>query len=178
MRSRCRRRSPRSTRRAKAAATAAASRRQSATYTRSAPRRSGTRLLVLGYRRRGRQRDGPFNHKTGRGFVEATRGQYYDALVVKRSRVVPFIVETFGGVTPHALAHVAYLARRARGKGARDGTKYGASRTSARGFVNHHVERVGLAAQQYDAKAIRKTVRSLKQAQVSRATAGCAAGMA
>ena len=119
------------------------------------------RLLVLGCRRRGRKRDGPFNHKTGRGFVEATRGQYYDALVVKRSRVVPFIVETFGGVTPHALAHVAYLARRARGKGARDGTKYGESRTSARGFFNHHVERVGLAAQQYDAKAIRKTVRSL-----------------
>ena len=87
----------------------------------------------------------------------------YDALVVKRSRVVPFIVETFGGVTPHALAHVAYLSRRARGKGARDGTKYGESRTSARGFFNHHVERVGLAAQQYDAKAIRKTVRSLKQ---------------
>ena len=81
-------------------------------------------------------------------------------------------------LTAGAARLTTYLARRARGKGARDGTKYGESRTSARGFFNHHVERVGLAAQQYDAKAIRKSVRSLKQAQVSRATAGCAAGMA
>ena len=92
--------------------------------------------------------------------------------------VVPFIVETFGGITPHALAHVAYLARRARGKGSRDGTKYGRSRTSTRSFFRHHTERVGLAAQQYDAKAIRKTVRSLKQAHMGRAAEGCAAGAA
>ena len=93
--------------------------------------------MILGCRRRGRKRDGPLNHHTGKGYVAEVRGDYYDALFVKRSRVIPFIVEATGGITPHALAHVTYLARRARGKTARDSTRYGTSRTSTRNFYVH-----------------------------------------
>ena len=66
-------------------------------------------------------------------------------------------------------------ARRAKGKGSRDGTKYGKSRTSAKSFFVHHVERMALAANVFDAKAIRKSMRSQKQRQLA---GGCAAGTA
>ena len=79
------------------------------------------------------------------------------------------IIEVFGGITPHALAHISYLSRRAKGKGARDGTKYGTSRTSTKSFFAHHVERLALAANQFDAKAIRKSLRGRKQQLVGRA---------
>lgn len=54
------------------------------------------------------------DHWTGKGYVAETRGQYYDALVVKKCWVVPMIIEAFGGITPHARAHIAYLAQRAK----------------------------------------------------------------
>ena len=85
------------------------------------------RLKILGCRRRGRKHDPAFNHWTGRGRVDEQRGDYFDALFVKKSRVIPMIIEVFGGITPHALAHVSHLAKRARGKSARDSTRYGTS---------------------------------------------------
>ena len=86
--------------------------------------------------------------------------------------MVPFIVETLGGITPHALAHVSYLARRARGKSARDKTRYGTSRTSTRNFYVHHTQRIALAAKQYDAKAIRKSIGDRKQKLIGHAAGG------
>ena len=83
-----------------------------------------------------------------------------DALFVKRSRVIPFIVECQGGITPHARAHISHLSRRAR---SRDATKYGTSRTSTTSYYVHHVQRVAVAAKQYDAKAIMKSIRCRKQ---------------
>ena len=126
-------------------------------------------MAILGCRGRGRHRDGAFNHKTGRGYVEAAKGAYHDAIFVKKTRVIPMIVESFGGIVPHARAHAGYLASRARGKGARDRTKYGSSRTSTRNFFVHHTQRISLAAQQYDAKAIRKSICGHKQTRVGRA---------
>ena len=103
--------------------------------------------------------------------MRARKGDYYDALVVKRSRVVPMIIEVFGGIAPHTLAHVSYLARRAS-KGRRDATKYGATRDSARSFFVHHTQRLALAAILGDAKAIRKEIRGHKQRLVAGRTAG------
>ena len=71
----------------------------------------------LGCSERGRPQDGPLDHATGKGWVKGVKGDYYDALYVKKSRVVTMIVEAYGGITPHALAHIFYLeggARRAR----------------------------------------------------------------
>ena len=81
------------------------------------------------------------------------------------------IIEVFGGITPHALAHIGHLSRRTKGKGARDYTKYGASRTSTKYFFVHHTQRIAFAAQHYDAMAIRKETGSRKQ----RPQAACAA---
>ena len=74
------------------------------------------RVLTLGCKERGRQRDGPLNHATGKGWVKGVKGHYHDALYVKRSRVVVWLVEATGGVCPHACAHGRRLAERARAK--------------------------------------------------------------
>ena len=72
---------------------------------------------------------------------------------------------TAGGISPHALAHVGYLAQRAKGRAAlsRDGTKYGRSRTSPRSFFVHHTQRIACGAQQFDARGIRKKIALEKQ---------------
>ena len=69
---------------------------------------------MLGCKERGRQRDGPLNHVTGKGWIKQVKGHYHDALYVKKSRVVVWLVETTGGVCPHACAHGRRLAERAR----------------------------------------------------------------
>ena len=74
--------------------------------------------------------------------------------VNKRSTVVPMIVETFGGMSPHTVHHIAKLATRA--KHGRDGTAYGRSRTSPKSFFVHHTQQLALAAILGDAKAIRR----------------------
>ena len=43
------------------------------------------------------------------------------------------------------------------------GTKYGRSRTSTRSFFVHHTQRIACAAQQYDARGIRKATALKKQ---------------
>ena len=127
-------------------------------------RRSGASVASSRLGRGGRKgRDPAFNHATGKGFVAEAKGDYYDALVVKKSRVIPVIIEVYGGITPHTLAHIGHLARRAKGKGARDSTKYGLSRTSTKSFFAHHTQRIALAAQLHDAIAIRKEIGSRKQ---------------
>jgi len=104
------------------------------------------RVDILGCKRRGRKTDKPMCHKTGKGFVEEQKGSYFDARARKKSRIIPFIVETLGGITPHAVAYVGQLARRAEGRGARDSTKYGTSRTSAQSYFRHHIQRIAMAA--------------------------------
>ena len=102
------------------------------------------------------------DHGTGKGYVAKQHGHYRDALS-RGQRVVPMIVEAQGGITPHALAYIGYLAKRAKGKGARDTTRYGTSRTSARGFFGHWSQRISLKAMLGDARAIRKSIVNLKR---------------
>ena len=127
--------------------------------------------MILGVRGRGRQRNGPFDHKTGRGWVAQTKGSYYDALAVKKFRVVPLIVETFGGIAPSARAHIGWLARRTKGRHGRDSTKYGSSRCSPRGFYVHHTQRISLAAILGDAKGIRRKINGIRAQRLGRACA-------
>jgi hypothetical protein len=121
------------------------------------------RVLILGCKERGRKSDGPFVHKTGRGWVKAQQGHYYDALFRKRSRVVPIIIEATGGITDHARAHLRYLARRSSGTGAVDRTRYGSTRTSTKSFYTHHAQMLSKAAVVYDALAINKHIVTKRQ---------------
>ena len=121
------------------------------------------RIQVLGCKARGRLgTDKPFDHATGKGSVKAKPGEYYDALRNKKAIVVPMIVESYGGISPHSLNFIGRLAARAKGARARDGTVYGRSRTSARSFFKHHTQQLAAAAQVGDAKAIRRKITEIK----------------
>ena len=56
---------------------------------------------------------------------------------------------------------------RARGKGARDSTRYGRSRTSARSYFVHHTQRLSLAAVLQDARAITRSIRGRRRAHLA-----------
>ena len=71
------------------------------------------------------------------------------------------------------LRSIGHLAKRARGKNARDGTKYGRSRTSARSFYVHHTQRLSMAAACGDiVHGIFESLRGLKQRAVARGSGG------
>jgi len=121
------------------------------------------RLRVLGCKGRGfLGRDKPLDHSTGRGSVKARRGDYWDALKNKKAVVIPAIVETFGGISPHFLRFISRLAARTKRGGGRDGTQYGRSRLSAKSFFVHHTQQISAAAQVGDAKAIRRKITAEK----------------
>ena len=85
------------------------------------------------------------------------------------------IVESTGAILPRPLAFIAYLARRARGKTARDGTRYGRVRNSATSFFTHHVQRISMAAARGDVNGIVYSLRGLRQ-RVQAGALGPAAG--
>ena len=71
------------------------------------------------------------------------------------------------GIAPSARAHIGWLARRAKGKHARDSTKYGLSRASTRSFYLHHTQRLSLAAVLGDAKGIRRKLNGEKAKRIA-----------
>ena len=73
------------------------------------------RLANLGCRARGHPSMPPLDHHTGRGWVRAQRGCYYDAFVCKRSIVDLTLHESLGGgFSPPAVARLHSLSRAAR----------------------------------------------------------------
>ena len=112
---------------------------------------------------------------TGKGWVKQQDGQYVDALTRLRSRVVPIIVETTGGIAPHSRSHCGFLAARSKTPGAVDRTRYGGTRISTKSFFVHHTQQMAKAAAMYDARAINLRVVVLKQHNLQAACAACAA---
>ena len=117
--------------------------------------------MILGCFESGRRVDGPLNHWTGRGWVRFRRGQYYDALYIKRNTVVCFIMEILGGIAPASARHLRRLAEEAEKPGRRDGTVY--SSWTARSFYIHFAQRLSCAAVMEDAKIINRGARFLRQ---------------
>ena len=81
----------------------------------------------------------------------------------KRNKVIVWLVECFGGIAPQPLARLRRNARRAKTKGARDRTKYGASRVSPRSYLAHHVQQISAATVRADAENIRAQIVCVKQ---------------
>ena len=95
------------------------------------------KVLVFGTRRRGRRIDGPFNHNTGRGFVDDHVGQYHDAIYNKRNQVSLLLVEDGGGLGPGMQRVLKGAARTASDrKRGRDGNLYSIHRPSS--YYTHH----------------------------------------
>ena len=119
--------------------------------------------MVYGVRARGRPSDGPLDHRTGRGWVKAHDGQYYDAIHRHRSKVSLILVEATGGVYPPTRSVVGRLAKRFTGKHAIDRTKYGSTRVSTRSFFAHHIQALSKAAVPGDARNIKDQLLCRKQ---------------
>ena len=115
------------------------------------------------YAPRGRPQDGPFNHKTGKGYVEFKKGHYHDGIYVKKNNLVLALVETSGGVSPPFLRHVGRLSRRARTSGAVDRTRYGSVRMSPKSYFVHHTQQLSKAAVVGEGASIRRRIDVLKQ---------------
>ena len=67
--------------------------------------------------------------------------------------------------TPSARPHALHVG--SNGSGARDGTKYGASRTSTRNFFVHHMQRLSMAAAIGNARGILEQLGREKHALLS-----------
>jgi hypothetical protein len=132
-------------------------------------------VTVFGSPERGRPRDGAFDHSTGRGWVAKADGQYKDALA-KKLKIVLFLVEAFGGISPAARKQMHVLAGRAKGRGSVDRTRYGRNRFCTRSFYKHHEQQISKAAVLYDAQAIKKAITSHKVRHFSAANAVHAGG--
>ena len=93
---------------------------------------------ILGTDARGLPADGPLDHSTGKGYVAEVRGDYYDALKVKKLKVFPLVMESFGGIGPPGCGFLGRLASMGDPKkgGARDNTQY--TCWTAPSFVAHH----------------------------------------
>ena len=101
-----------------------------------------------GLRERGKPSDGPYDRKTGLGWVASTakhvnaKGEpaphdYADAQK-KGHRVFLFITESYGGMAARLFATMRHLHKCATTPGVVDSTRYGQGRASPRSFLAHH----------------------------------------
>ena len=81
-------------------------------------------------------------------------------------------MEVTGALTPRSVGLVVHRSRRARGKSARDGTKYGDSRMSTKSFYVHHTQRISMAAACGDVRGIFESLRAAKQHRAAGSPAG------
>ena len=100
------------------------------------------RIDNLGCAPRGRPTDGPFNHKTGKGYVKGKKGDYHDALFVKRNRVDLLLHEDLGGgFSPPAAHKIRRLGRKSREHEV-DRTPYKGDRKIS--FVSYHTRAISM----------------------------------
>ena len=116
------------------------------------------RVECLGRKQRGRVGDPPFNHNTGKGYIEGVKGYYHDALVNKKNKVNVLLHNTFGGFSPPAASKIRRMGTTA--KGGTDRTRYADRRRLS--YVTHHTRRIATAIIKNDAYAINAQARHLK----------------
>ena len=131
----------------------------SATRSASATRRKRRASQTLGCKARGRPGDGPFDHKTGKGHVEFRKGEYHDALTVKRNEVCLLLHENLGGgFSPPAAHKIRRLGRKARS--GIDRTPYKTDRKIS--FVSYHTRSISMNITRAEAWQLHKAVNTAK----------------
>ena len=117
------------------------------------------RIANLGCKARGRPGDGPFDHKTGKGHVEFRKGEYHDALTVKRNEVCLLLHENLGGgFSPPAAHKIRRLGRKARS--GIDRTPYKTDRKIS--FVSYHTRSISMNITRAEAWQLHKAVNTAK----------------
>ena len=123
---------------------------------------------VLGTRQRAVPAAGPFDHKTGTGYVKAHRGDYADAICNRKARVKLLCHEIFGGMSSYAARHLRRLARDAA-RGGADATDYTLSAT-ARSFVPFYAQRISSNIVMHGARNALDRIKRLRHDMVRAAT--------
>ena len=91
------------------------------------------RAVVLGQTAHGAESEGPFDRRTGRGWVRAEDGQYADALA-KGHPVVLLGMETSGAFFSGLTLLLLLLGRQSTAPGTHDSTVYGEARASTKAY--------------------------------------------
>ena len=115
--------------------------------------------MIFGCKARGTSHQGPFDHTTGAGWVQASKGHYHDAIVNKQNTVLALIGDGFGGVTVFSRHVLIGLAKKA--KDGRDGTKYGALDVS-RSFMEFHAGAISTAVVKAEACMLERGAAALE----------------
>ena len=103
--------------------------------------------------------DGAFDHKTGKGHVEFRKGEYHDALTVKRNEVCLLLHENLGGgFSPPAAHKIRRLGRKARS--GIDRTPYKTDRKIS--FVSYHTRSISMNITRAEAWQLHKAVNTAK----------------
>ena len=123
---------------------------------------------VLGTRQRAVPAAGPYDHKTGTGYVKAHRGDYADAICNRKARVKLLCHEIFGGMSSYAARHLRRLARDAA-RGGADATDYTLSAT-ARSFVPFYAQRISSNIVMHGARNALDRIKRLRHDMVRAAT--------
>ena len=101
------------------------------------------RVAILGCKGHGTQSEGPFDHRTGKGWIKKHEGDYADARS-KGSTIVPLIAETFGGICPQANGVLKHFHRLATTPNHRDATHYG-DKCIHKAYYSHHLRAISTA---------------------------------
>ena len=119
------------------------------------------RVLVLGVAERGVRGDGPFDRRTGAGWVAAsTKHDYADAL--SRGHTVTLLAcESTGALSPGYGACLRDLGAQSRQPNTQDSTCYGTSPSSPQSFYPHHLAAISAAVVGADAHTIATKAASL-----------------
>ena len=108
--------------------------------------------------------DKKFDHTTGKGWVAARKGDYDDALRVKKNGLSPFFFESTGAASPHTFHTIKQLAEKNKGDvRRRDGTSYSRNRRATKSFLSHHLQSISMAIVLNDAKTINNNIAGAKR---------------
>ena len=104
--------------------------------------------------------DPPLDRRTGVGRVDATAGNYSDALA-KGNLVHLLATESTGALSPAVILLLKELAKATQGTDGVDSTVYGLGRASPQSFFPHHLAAISSSIVRADALSIRNHAASL-----------------
>ena len=118
------------------------------------------RAVVLGQTAHGAESEGPFDRRTGRGWVRAEDGQYADALA-KGHPVVLLGMETSGAFFSGLTLLLLLLGRQSTAPSTHDSTVYGEAHASTKAYFRHHAGAISAAVVLADATTVLNAAASL-----------------
>ena len=113
---------------------------------------------MFGWKARGNESDGHFNHETGVGWVLGQLGDYNDAIINKGNSVELALVEASGAIHPRLHSELKKRSALAMARGGVDRTKYKGG--AVRQHMHYHATAISSGAVLAHAKNINDVARA------------------